>query len=66
MPLEAIFTREKVHVFSYSTDGPTLLKVHPGHPQITLVHSRIEAINTVPRKEKDEPHRGLGWMMKVD
>jgi hypothetical protein len=40
--------------------GSTLLKIHPDHQQITLVHPLKRVINVVPRKEKDEPHIALG------
>jgi hypothetical protein len=32
----------------------------------TLTHPITGTINAVPRKERDDPHRALGWMIKID
>jgi hypothetical protein len=51
----------------WSGEESTLLKIHADHPQITLTHPLAGTINVVaPRKEKDEMHRALGRMMKID
>jgi hypothetical protein len=49
----------------WSGGKSTLLKIHDDHPQITLTHPLTGTDNAVLRKEKDEPHRALGWMMAI-
>jgi hypothetical protein len=44
----------------------TLLKIHDEHPQITLTHPLTGTVNAVLKKEKEKPHRALGWMMIID
>jgi hypothetical protein len=44
----------------------TLLKIHDNHPSITITHPITGTTNVVPRKEINDPHRALGWMMMID
>jgi hypothetical protein len=44
----------------------TLLKIHDDHPSISLTHPITGITNVIPIKERDGPHRALGWMMMID
>jgi hypothetical protein len=43
----------------------TLLKIHDDHPSLYLTHPITGITNVVPRKERDDPHRALGWMIRI-
>jgi hypothetical protein len=43
----------------------SLLRIHHSHPNINILHQYIGVSTVVPRKDKDEPHCELGWMMKI-
>jgi hypothetical protein len=44
----------------------TLRKIHDNHLSISLTHPITGITNVVPRKERDDPHRTLGWMVMID
>jgi hypothetical protein len=44
----------------------TLLKIRDDHLSISLTHPSTGIPNVVARKERDDPHRALGWMMMID
>jgi hypothetical protein len=44
----------------------TILKIHDDHPSISLTHPITGITNFVPRKDRDDLHRALGWMMTID
>jgi hypothetical protein len=50
----------------WSGGKSTLLRIHNDHPKISLTYPLTGTINVVPTKERDEPHRDLGWMMTID
>jgi hypothetical protein len=50
----------------WSGGKSSLPKIHDDHPKITLAHPLTGTIHVVPRKERDEPHRALGWTMTID
>jgi hypothetical protein len=51
---------------SWSGGKSSLLRKHDSHPEITVVHPHTRVRTVVPRKENDEPHRALVWMMTLD
>jgi hypothetical protein len=53
-------------VHRWSGGKVTLLKIHDNHPSISLTHPITGITNVVPRKERDDQHRALGWMMMID
>jgi hypothetical protein len=44
----------------------SLLRIHDSHPDISLIHPYTGISTIVPKKEKDDRHRELGWMMTID
>jgi hypothetical protein len=50
----------------WSGGKSSLLKIHHSHPNINRVHTYTGVSKLVPMKDKDEPHRALRWMMKID
>jgi hypothetical protein len=50
----------------WSGGKSSLLKIYDDRPKITPTHPLTGTINIVPIKERDEPHRALGWMMTID
>jgi hypothetical protein len=50
----------------WSGGKSSLLRKHDSHPEITFIHPYTRVRTIVPRKEKDEPHCALGWMMTID
>jgi hypothetical protein len=44
----------------------TLRKIHDDHPSVSLTHPITGITNVVQRKDRDDPHRALGWMMTID
>jgi hypothetical protein len=44
----------------------TLLQTHNSHPNMTITHPSYGELKHITRKNPNEAHRTLGWMMTTD
>jgi hypothetical protein len=44
----------------------TLLRTHDSHPPMTITHPSTGEVKRITRKNPNEAHRDLGWMMTTD
>jgi hypothetical protein len=44
----------------------TLLKIQESHPLMSITHPHSGETNTIDKKDPNQAHRALGWMMTTD
>jgi hypothetical protein len=54
-------------IFHYLQGGrATLFHTHNSHPTMTITHPSTGEVKIITRKNPNEAHRALGWMMTTD